>query len=71
MRMVISLSPNGVWGQNIIPGGQSALTDSVHFDDQVRLWLANEALPMRFHLTDVVAGASSRQTFLGPNGLTF
>ncbi len=64
MRMVIALKDGRVTGQNIIPGGQSGLTDSPHFADQARLWLANEALPLRFHVEDVVAGAVGREVFV-------
>ena len=60
MRMVIALNSGEVSGQNIIPGGQSGLTDSPHFADQAALWLANEALPLRFHPRDVAEGAMSR-----------
>ena len=50
-------------GTNVIPGGQSGLKDSPHFDDQVQLWLANETLPLRFHLDEVVAGGTHRDVF--------
>jgi penicillin amidase len=63
MRMVVSLKGDEVKGQNIIPGGQSALTDSPFFADQARLWLANKTLPMRFSPTDVAAGAVSREVY--------
>ena len=64
MRMVIALHPDGrVAGQNIIPGGQSGLTDSPHFADQAALWLGNEALPLRFHLDEVVEGAIGREVY--------
>jgi penicillin amidase len=63
MRMVIALKDGRVTGQNIIPGGQSALTDSPFFDDQVKLWLANEAVPLRFHVDQVVEGATGREVF--------
>jgi penicillin amidase len=63
-RMVIRLGPDGVRGANIIPQGQSGLTDSPHFDDQVRLWLANRTIPMRWTPEEVVAGAMGRETFL-------
>ncbi len=63
MRMVISLKGDEVTGQNIIPGGQSALTESDYFSDQARLWLANETTPMRFSVDQVVAGARSRETY--------
>ncbi|MCA9545017.1 MAG: penicillin acylase family protein [Myxococcales bacterium] len=63
-RMVIALHPDGrVSGTNVIPGGQSGLKDSPHFDDQVQLWLANETLPLRFHLDEVVAGGTHRDVF--------
>lgn len=63
MRMVVSLKGDEVTGQNIIPGGQSALTDSEFFADQARLWLANETLPMRFSPKDVAAGAVGREVY--------
>ena len=63
-RMVISLGPYGVAGQNILPGGQSALTDSPHFADQAALWLGNESWPLRFSVEDVVAGATGREVFV-------
>lgn len=63
-RMVIALGPSGVRGQNIVPGGQSGNPDSEHFADQVRLWLANETLPMRYLPEEVAEGAVSRQRFV-------
>jgi acyl-homoserine lactone acylase PvdQ len=63
MRMVVALREGEVWGVNIIPGGQSALTDSPHFADQARLWLGNDTLPLRFSVDQVVAGASGRESF--------
>jgi penicillin G amidase len=65
MRMVIALNQGEVSGQNIIPGGQSGLTDSEHFSDQAALWLANETVPLRFHPSDVAQGAIGREVF-GP-----
>ncbi|MCA9619141.1 MAG: penicillin acylase family protein, partial [Myxococcales bacterium] len=64
MRMVISLHGDEVKGVNIIPGGQSALTDSEYFADQAHLWLGNETSPMRYSVDDVVAGAIGRETYL-------
>lgn len=61
MRMVIALKDGQVWGQNIIPGGQSGLVNSPFFYDQAAKWLANETLPLRFHTADVVAGATGRE----------
>jgi len=63
MRMVIALKDGEVRGQNVIPGGQSGLTDSPHFADQAALWLGNRAIPLRFHVGDVVAGAQGRELY--------
>jgi len=63
MRMVISLKSGDVGGVNIIPGGQSSLIDSDFFSDQAELWLGNKTLPLRFHVNDVVAGATHREVF--------
>jgi acyl-homoserine lactone acylase PvdQ len=63
MRMVIALKDGRVSGQNIIPGGQSALRDDANYSDQARLWLANQTYPLRFHLEDVIAGATARESF--------
>lgn len=64
MRMVIELQGNGhVRGQNVIPGGQSGVASSPNFDDQARLWLGNRALPMRFDVDSVVAGATGREVY--------
>jgi penicillin amidase len=65
MRMVIALGGGTVEGRNVVPGGQSGLTDSPHFHDQLELWLANEALPMRFFPADVAEGATHRE-YLAP-----
>ncbi len=63
MRMVFHMEPGNVTGVNIVPGGQSGIAASDHFDDQARLWLANEVLPARFELADVLAGATGREVF--------
>ena len=65
MRMVISIPSKGaVEGVNILPGGQSSLTDSPHFADQIKLWLENKTEKMRFTPSDVVAGATGREVFV-------
>ncbi|MEM9192022.1 MAG: penicillin acylase family protein [Myxococcota bacterium] len=61
MRMVIALRDGRVSGRNVIPAGQSGLTDGAHFSDQARLWLGNETTPMRFHVDQVVEGAVGRE----------
>ena len=63
-RMVIGLDGGVITGRNILPGGQSAITESEFFDDQASLWLANDTLPLRFHLEDVLEGAVSRETYV-------
>lgn len=67
MRMVIGVKDGEVRGQNIIPGGQSGLVNSVFFSDQARLWLANEALPLRYTPAEVAEGALGREV-LTPDG---
>ena len=62
-RMVIRLKGDEVGGQNILPGGQSGLTGSPHFHDQASLWLGNQTLPLRFHPTEVAAGATGREVY--------
>ena len=49
---------------NILPGGQSGLTDSPYYADQAALWLGNETWPMRTTVDQVIAGATGRETFL-------
>ena len=61
MRMVIRLDEGDIGGWNIVPGGQSGIADSPFFDDQAALWLGNDALPLRYEVRDVVAGALGRE----------
>ena len=63
MRMVISLNGDEVSGRNIVPGGQSGILNSSYFSDQLKLWLANDTLPVRFHLSQVLEGAETRWRF--------
>ena len=67
-RMVIALGPDGVEGENIIPGGQAGLNDSEYFADQAALWLANETLPMHFEPDKVIANAIGREVLHPLNG---
>lgn len=68
-RMVVTLGGGDfVSGRNVIPGGQSALTDSSYFADQTALWLANDTVPMVFHAADVAAAATGREVFVGSAG---
>ncbi len=78
-RLVIALGKDAAGkptttAQNILPGGQSGLTDdplspkdvvpNPLFSDQVKLWLANKTMPMQWSVADVVAAASVRETFV-------
>ncbi|MFT6232719.1 MAG: penicillin amidase, partial [Myxococcota bacterium] len=66
-RLIVALGPNGeVSGQNILPGGQSAVLDSDHYTDQVPLWLSNTALPIHWTVDEVVANGLERHTFNAP-----
>ncbi|TXD35590.1 penicillin acylase family protein [Lujinxingia vulgaris] len=62
-RLVVSLGGDRVEGRTIVPGGQSGLIDSEHFDDQAALWLGDQALPLRFEPDAVAAGATGREVF--------
>lgn len=63
MRMAFALEHDRVEGLNVIPSGQSGLTNSPFFADQARLWLANDAVPLRFAVEDVVAGAIAHEVY--------
>jgi len=63
MRLVVSLKDGVVSGTNVIPGGQSGLTDSDYFADQAALWLGNQSHPLRFHVDEVVDGAVGREVY--------
>jgi acyl-homoserine lactone acylase PvdQ len=67
MRMVIALKDGHVEAENIIPGGQSGLIDSPFYADQAKKWLANETIPMHFHVEDVVSGADGRELYVPEN----
>ncbi|MCC6621072.1 MAG: penicillin acylase family protein [Deltaproteobacteria bacterium] len=66
MRVVYALDADGVEGFFILPGGQSGVLTSPHYDDQVRLWLGNQAMPVRFSPADVAAGATGREVYTAP-----
>lgn len=63
MRMVFALGPDGVEGSNVIPGGQSGISGSPNYADQTERWLANETVPMRFTVEEVIANAQTRFAF--------
>jgi acyl-homoserine lactone acylase PvdQ len=60
-RMVFRMGKDKVDGVNVLPGGQSGLPDSAFFDDQAKLWLGNQTMPVRVTVADVVAGAVKRE----------
>lgn len=68
-RMVVALRREGqgsTTGRNVIPGGQSGLTNSMNFQDQAALWLGNRTLPMYLTPEEVTANATSRERFPVP-----
>jgi len=67
MRMVIAIKDGQVRGQNIIPGGQSGLSDSPFFSDQAAMWLGNQTMPLRYHIPDIAAGAVGREVYKAGN----
>ena len=68
-RMVVAVGgPDDTEGVNIIPGGQSGLSDDEHFADQAALWLANETIPMRLSPEQVVDGAEGREVYVPGTG---
>lgn len=66
MRLVLALKGGEVKGEFILPGGQSGVTASPHFDDQARLWLGNETYPVHFAPADVAAAAIGREVYAPP-----
>ena len=63
-RMVVSLGPDRAGGRNIMPSGQSAMTDSPHFADQTVLWLANETTPLLLEVEEGLAATVRREQIL-------
>jgi penicillin amidase len=63
-RLVVALGgEKGFEAYNVIPGGQSGILDTPNFDDQARLWLGNDYLPVYLDVPDVAAHAARRETF--------
>jgi len=63
-RMVVALGEDGPEGVNVLPGGQSGLNDSEHFDDQAKLWLGNQSMPLHYTVDEVVGAAIGREAFV-------
>ncbi len=64
MRLVFRLKDGAVEGGFALPGGQSALTDSPYFDDQAKLWLANDYFELHFEPVAAAANAVGRDLFV-------
>ncbi len=63
-RLIVALKDGQVEGHFVIPGGQSGIVASPHFDDQLKLWLANDYLKVLFTPAEVAAGALGRELFV-------
>lgn len=63
-RMVVALGADGVRAETILPQGQSGTPRDRHFDDQVRLWLGNETIPMLLGPDEVAAAADGLERFV-------
>jgi penicillin amidase len=62
-RMVVALGQDGFEAWNVIPGGQSGLTDSPFVWDQAELWLGNDYIRVHLDPADVAAAAVTREVF--------
>jgi penicillin amidase len=66
-RLVVALGGSGFEAWNVLPGGQSGLSDSPNFSDQAKLWLGNQALPVPLYPDDVAAQpGATREVFTAP-----
>ncbi|HSR51046.1 MAG TPA: penicillin acylase family protein, partial [Acidobacteriota bacterium] len=63
-RFVGDLSPDGVAGEQVIPGGQTAILGTPDYGGQLPLWLTNQYHPLRLSRDQVEAGQVSEQVFL-------
>ena len=63
LRMVID---SGAWGDSryCLPGGQSGNPCSPHYDDQLRLWLHGEGVPIAWRVEDIRRATVSRLDLL-------
>jgi penicillin amidase len=57
MRMVVDMRGRLEHAQNVIPGGQSGSRSGKHYNDQLPLWLENEARPMFFSQSEIEENA--------------
>jgi penicillin G amidase len=63
VRWQVEWTDNGIRARNTIPGGNSGVQGSEHYNDQAELWLNNETHEVRFHVPDVVENATERIRF--------
>ncbi len=63
-RFVGELSPDGIEGQQILPGGQSGDITSPFYASQLGRWLTNDHHPLVLSEGDVMDNAVSVQTFM-------
>lgn len=70
-RMIVAVDGDNTSVWNVIPGGQSGMTDSPYFSDQAALWLGNERLDIPFAAADVAAAGTGREVYhpVAPSGL--
>jgi penicillin amidase len=64
-RLVVEMTPDGPRAWNALPGGQSQDPSSPHHADEFLHWRRNDAPPLYFVETDVVAHAERRLVFTG------
>lgn len=63
-RLVLALKDGQVEGHFVLPGGQSGIVDSPHFDDQLKLWLGNDYLKIAFTPAEVGAAGLEREVYV-------
>ncbi|MFO0746051.1 MAG: penicillin acylase family protein [Myxococcota bacterium] len=64
MRIVYALDGAKTTGKFICRAASRARHRA--YDDQLRLWLANDAYPIRFSASDVAAGTTRREVYVNP-----
>lgn len=55
MRMIFEMKPGAVRGACVLPGGQSGLKSSPHYNDQLQMYLENRTRPILFYEDDIAA----------------
>lgn len=65
-RFVVDLDPSGPRAFNALPGGNVWDPGSRHFRDEAEMWRKNQAHPVPFLLSDVIAAKESRMVASSP-----